>query len=73
MRDIYEAFGIFNLLSPFRPSGSYLLKLDVHVDSDWAGGADRTSTSGGMVMLEGVGIKHWSRTQRSRAMSSGEA
>ena len=30
MRDIYEAFGIFNLLSPFRPSGSYLLKLDVH-------------------------------------------
>jgi len=30
MRDLYEAFGIFNLLSPFRPSGSYLLKLDVH-------------------------------------------
>jgi hypothetical protein len=49
------------------------LRLDVHVDSDWAGGADRKSTSGGMVMLEGVGIKHWSRTQRSRAMSSGEA
>ena len=30
MRDIYDAFGILNLLSPFRPSGSYLLKLDVH-------------------------------------------
>lgn len=30
MRDLYEAFGIFNLLSPHRPSGSYLLKLDIH-------------------------------------------
>ena len=30
MRDIYEAFGILNLLSTHRPSGSYLLKLDVH-------------------------------------------
>ena len=29
MRDIYEAFGILNLLSPFRPSGSYLLKLNI--------------------------------------------
>jgi hypothetical protein len=49
------------------------LVVDVHVDSDWAGGADRKSTSGGMILLEGVGIKHWSRTQKSRAMSSGEA
>jgi hypothetical protein len=48
-------------------------RLDVHVDSDWAKGVDRKSTSGGMVMLEGVGIKHWSRTQRTRALSSGEA
>ena len=38
------------------------LRLDVHVDSDWAGGgADRKSTSGGMMMLEGAAVKHWSR------------
>ena len=30
MRDIYEAFGILNLLSPYRPTGSYLLKLHVY-------------------------------------------
>lgn len=30
MRDIYEAFGILNLLSPCRPTGSYLLKLHVY-------------------------------------------
>ena len=48
-------------------------KLDVYVDSDWAGGGDRKSTSGGMALLEGVAVKHWSRTQRSRALSVGEA
>jgi len=54
--------------------GGEKLRLDVHVDSDWAGnGADRKSTSGGMAMLEGVGVKHWSRTQKTRALSSGEA
>jgi len=26
-----------------------------------------------MAMLEGVGIKHWSRSQKTRALSSGEA
>ena len=51
-----------------------MLRLDVHVDSDWAGGgADRKSTSGGMMMLEGAAVKHWSRTQKTRAMRSGEA
>ena len=50
------------------------LRLDVHIDSDWAGGgADRKSTSGGMAMLGGAAVKHWSRTQKTRAMSSGEA
>ena len=48
-------------------------RLDVYVDSDWAGGEDRKSTSGGIVLLEGVAVKHWSRTQRSRALSVGEA
>ena len=45
----------------------------MYVDSDWAGGGDRKSTSGGMALLEGVAVKHWSRTQRSRALSVGEA
>jgi hypothetical protein len=49
------------------------LEIDVYVDSDWAGGVDRKSTSGGVVMMGGVAVKHWSRTQRSRALSSGEA
>ena len=48
-------------------------RLDVYVDSDWAGGGDRKSTSGGMALLEGVAVKHWSRTQRFRALSVGEA
>ena len=47
--------------------------IDVYVDSDWAGGADRKSTSGGVVVLSGAAIKHWSRTQKSRALSSTEA
>ena len=49
------------------------VNLDVYVDSDWAGGEDRKSTSGGIALLEGVAVKHWSRTQRSRALSVGEA
>ena len=46
---------------------------DVYVDSDWATGWKRKSTSGGMIVVDGVGIKHWSRTQKARALSSGEA
>lgn len=29
MRDIYSSFGIMNLFSPNRPSGSYLLQLNI--------------------------------------------
>ena len=29
MRDLYKSFGILNLFSPFRPNGSYLLKIEV--------------------------------------------
>ena len=47
--------------------------IDVYVDSDWAGSVDRRSTSGGVAALGGVAIKHWSRTQKSRALSSTEA
>ena len=45
----------------------------VYVDSDWAGSVDRKSTSGGMVCIGGAASKHWSRTQKARALSSGEA
>jgi len=47
--------------------------IEVYVDSDWAKGADRKSTSGGVVVFGGVAVKHWSRTQASRALSVGEA
>ena len=49
------------------------VEIDVYVDSDWAKSGDRKSTSGGLVALGGVGVKHWSRAQRSRALSVGEA
>jgi hypothetical protein len=47
--------------------------IDVYVDSDWASGWERKSTSGGMICVDGAGVKHWSRTQKARALSSGEA
>ena len=49
------------------------VKVEVYVDSDWAKEATRKSTSGGMLTVGGVGVKHWSRTQSSRALSVGEA
>ena len=47
--------------------------IDVYVDSDWAKRADRKSTSGGMVTYGRTAVKHWARTQASRALSVGEA
>ena len=48
--------------------------LDVYTDTDWAGcPRTRKSTSGGCVMLGGHAMKHWSSTQSSTALSSGEA
>ena len=49
------------------------VKIEVYVDSDWAKAEYRRSVSGGMVALGRVGVKHWSRTQSTRALSSGEA
>ena len=49
------------------------VEIEVHVDSDWAKAADRRSTSRGLVKFGRVAVKHWSRTQASRALSSGEA
>ena len=48
--------------------------VDVYTDTDWAGcPKTRKSTSGGVVMLGSHTIKHWSSTQSSVALSSGEA
>jgi hypothetical protein len=46
----------------------------VFTDSDWAGcPKTRKSTSGGVVLFRGVAVKHWSTTQSTIALSSGEA
>ena len=48
--------------------------IDVFSDSDWAGCVrTRRSTSGGVVTIGGSAIKHWSLTQATVALSSGEA
>ena len=48
--------------------------IDVYTDTDWAGcPKPRKSTSGGSLMLGSHTIKHWSSTQTSVALSSGEA
>ena len=60
-------------LSIFLPRQE-LSAIDVYVDTDWAGCArTRKSTSGGAVMLGRHTIKHWSSTQPSVTLSSGEA
>ena len=48
------------------------VNVDVHVDSNWAIGSDRKSTSGGMMIINGTVLKHWSRTQATRALSTAE-
>ena len=49
------------------------VNVDVHVASNWASGLERKSTSGGMMMINGTVVKHWSRTQATRALSTAEA
>ena len=48
-------------------------RIEVFVDSDWAKAEDRRSVSGGIAAIGRVAVKHWSRTQATRALSSGEA
>ena len=48
--------------------------IDVYTDTDWAGCPQtRKSTSGGCILLDRHTVKHWSSTQTSVALSSGEA
>ena len=50
------------------------LTLNVYVDTDFAGCREsRRSTSGGVALLGSHTIKHWSKTQTTLALSSGEA
>ena len=49
------------------------MTVDVHVDWDWAEGPNRKSRSGGMTMVNDTVVRHWSRTQASRALSTAEA
>ncbi len=47
---------------------------DVYTDTDWSGcPLTRKSTSGGCVMMGKHAVKHWSSTQTSISLSSGEA
>ena len=48
-------------------------RIEVFVDSDWAKAEDRKSVSGGIILVGKVGVTHRSRTQATRALSSGEA
>ena len=48
--------------------------IDLYVDTDFAGCKEtRRSTSGGVAMAGKNNIKHWSKTQTTIALSSGEA
>ena len=48
--------------------------IDAYTDTDWAGcPRTRKSTSGGCIMLGAHTMKHWSTTQASISLSSGEA
>ena len=49
-------------------------EIDVYVDTDFAGCREtRRSTSGGVAMLGNCCIKHWSKTQGTISLNSGEA
>ena len=63
--------GTMHYVLRLRPRGR--LRLTVYADSDWAGTADRRSTSGGILLLAGCCTLSYARTQASRAQSSCEA
>ncbi|CAE8640336.1 unnamed protein product [Polarella glacialis] len=48
-------------------------RLQVMVDANWARDGGRKSTSGGVLLLQGFPLEHWSKTQANIALSSGEA
>ena len=61
-------------ISPSQTSSTDRATITSYVDSDWAGcKATRKSTSGGVLHINGVCVHHYSRTQTTVALSSGEA
>ena len=64
----------YELIPRLHPDADKQLELTMYVDSDWAGcKTTRKSTSGGVAVLLGCCIHHYSRTQSTIATSSGEA
>ena len=62
------------VISPGDYASSNRATITAYVDSDWAGcKATRKSTSGGVLHFNGVCVHHYSRTQTTVALSSGEA
>ena len=52
-------------------AGAQTEKINVYVDSDWAGDRQqRKSTPGGSVVVGGIAVNSWSPTQRGRSLSS---
>ena len=48
--------------------------VDIYTDTDFAGCKEtRRSTSGGVIMMGSHTVRHWSKTQSTLALSSGEA
>ena len=55
-------------------AGAHTDMIDVYVDADWAGDRQqRKSTSGGLVIVGGIVVKSWSRTQRGRSQAENDA
>jgi hypothetical protein len=66
--------GASRLIWTFEFNGDDADMIECYVDSDWAGDSKtRKSTSGGLMVVGGTCLKSWSRSQRSRALSSSEA
>ena len=56
-----------------RPRRCSDLKIEAYADADWAGQPDRHSVTGGLLLLDGVNVSSWTRTQKASATSSGES
>ena len=48
------------------------LNIEAYTDADWAGQPDRHSITGGLLLLDGVTVSSWARTQKAIATCSGE-
>ena len=56
-----------------RPRHNTDLKIEAYTDADWAGQSDRHSITGGLLVLDGINVSSWARTQKAIATSSGES